>query len=204
MAGDLFPLPYILLKGKIMKRYRIKIRNAKDCRTSITFADLSIKYSNGYSPNLQVKEGEEILLNLCDPEDVHKSFLIGTLRAYIQNGWVEEIPDEQPNLPIIPIDQSQSQFVTEQDIKPTQTEVPPQQILPEVKIVNQVSVSQSEPITDLTKVFSYEDFCKLSHFLKLRFIKENGNIDLLKEISSKTPSMQFRNNVSLRLSNLKV
>lgn len=180
-----------------MKRYRIKIRNATDCRTTITFSDLSIKYSNGYSPNLIVKEGEEILLDLCDPEDVKKSFLAGTLKAYLASNWIEEIPDETPILSVAPIEQNTQ-------ILPTQTEVPPQQILPEVKVVNQVSVLQNEPITDLTKVFSYEDFCRLSHFLKLRFIKENGNIDLLKEISSKTPSMQFRNNITLRLSNLQV
>lgn len=184
-----------------MKRYKIKIRNAKDCRTSITFSDLGVHYTNGYSPALQVKEGEEVPLELCDPTDVEKSFKVGTLKAYLQNGWLEEILEEQLVL------QENKNSLAEQNVQilSTQIEVPPQQILPEIKVVNQqVSVSQNEPITDLAKVFSYDDFCKLSHFLKLRFIKESNNIDLLKEISSKTPSSQFKNNVSLRLSNTKV
>lgn len=184
-----------------MKRYRIKIRNAKDCRTSITFSDLSVHYTNGFSPALQVWEGDEVPLELCDSGDVEKSFKVGTLKAYLQNGWLEEIPEE-----IIILQENKVNLIEpNKPILQVPTEVPPQSILPEVKVVNQqVSVSQNEPITDLTKVFSYDDFCKLSHFLKLRFIKESNNIDLLKEISSKTPSSQFKNNISLRLSNLQV
>jgi hypothetical protein len=179
------------------KRYRVCIKNAKECSTTLKFLDLNVTYSNGFSQPLEVKEGQEIPFDVLDDEDVRKSFKVGSLKGYLNGKWIEEIPEEKLVLHVESIEQNTQ-------ILPTQTEVPPQQILPEVKIVNQVSVSQSEPITDLTKVFSYEDFCKLSHFLKLRFIKENGNIDLLKEISSKTPSSQFKNNLTLRLSNLQV
>ena len=43
-----------------MKRYRVAIKNAKECRIELTFSDLCVKYSNGFSPVLKIKEGEEI------------------------------------------------------------------------------------------------------------------------------------------------
>jgi hypothetical protein len=189
-----------------MKRYRVKVRNAKDCRTSITFADLSVHYTNGYSPHLQVWEGDEIPLDLCEPEDVNKSFKVGTLKAFLKNGWIEEIPEEisviQPNF-------DEAKLLQVKTDLSIQT-IPPQVVQPvsgeEIKKLEQQStpLNQTIPITDLSQVFSYDDFCRLSHFLKLRFIKESNNIDLLKTILSSTPSSQFKNNIQLRLSNLQV
>jgi hypothetical protein len=189
-----------------MKRYRVKVRNSKECRTSITFADLSIHYTNGYSPALKVWEGDEVPLDLCEPEDVNKSFKAGTLKAYLNNGWLEEIPEEQQ---VIQSNFDEAQLLQVKTDLLTQT-IPPQVVQPkskeEIKILEPQStpLNSNVPITDLNKVFSYDDFCKLSHFLKLRFIKESSNIDLLKQILSLTPSSQFKNNISLRLSNLQV
>jgi hypothetical protein len=44
----------------------------------------------------------------------------------------------------------------------------------------------------------------LSHFLKLRFIKESSDVELLRQIQTLTTSAQFKNNVSLRLSQIKI
>lgn len=187
------------------KRYRVKIKNAKECRIELTFPDLCIKYTNGFSPALKVKEGDEVPLNVCDPEDIRKSWIVGSLKGYLENQWIEEIKEESK--PILSEIKNSSQFVTESDAnKVPKIEVLPQPILQETQVVEQqpISVSQNEPITDFAKVFSYDDFCRLSHFLKLRYIKESGNIDLLREISSKTPSAQFKNNIQLRLSQLKI
>ena len=190
-----------------MKRYRVVIRNAKECCISLNFPDLCIHYSNGFSPSLKVMEGEEIPLDVCDPEDIRKSLLAGSLKGYLANGWLEEILEETSFLSSNSVIQNSSQFVTEQDIKIVpQTEIStPQTNLPEVQVVEKksISVTQDEPITDLTKISSYEDFNRLSHFLKLRFIKESSNIDLLKEIAGKTSSAQFKNNINLRLSIIK-
>lgn len=188
-----------------MKRYVVNVKNAKDCRTELTFLDLCVKYSNGFAPTLKVKEGDEIPLEVCDPEDIRKSLIAGSLKAYLENGWIEEIIEEVK--PILTTVLSNTDFITEQDVNklPTQNDVPPQQILPEVQVVDQpVSLAQNESITDLNLVHSYEDFCRLSHFLKLRWIKENCNIDLLRDISSKTSSQQFKNNITLRLSQIKI
>lgn len=195
-------------------RLRVKIKNAKECQILLPFPDLSVRYNNGYAPALKVAEGQEIPLDVLDPEDVRKSLKVGSLRGYLDNQWIEEFTEE----PIVkesptPI----SQFITEQmvlapkqnlvkqEAAPVQLEVLPQPNLPEVvKAVEVQSVSAiNEQITDLSLVKSYEDFEKLTHFLKLRFIKETQNIDLLKEILGKTSSSQFKNNLTLRLSTIK-
>lgn len=198
-----------------MKRYRVAIKNSKECRIELIFPDLCVKYSNGFSPALKVKEGEEIPLDVCDPEDIRKSWSVGSLKGYLENKWIEILPDDLTvkEMPI-PV----SHFVTEQMVlapkqdliksevlsKQAEVPLPPQPNLPEVeKVVDKpISVQQNESITDLTKVSSHEDFNKLSHFLKLRFIKETGNINLLRQIQSSTLSNQFRNNITLRLSQI--
>jgi hypothetical protein len=198
-------------------RLRVKIKNAKECRTELIFPDLSVKYNNGYSLPIKVAEGAEIPLDVLDQEDVRKSLKIGSLKGYLDNGWIEEIfgdivdPIQSPSL---------SHFITEQMVlapkAPTKVveaklpeikEVPTKPNLPEeVKVVeqNQVSIPITEPITDLNIVKSYEDFNRLSHFLKIRFIKETNDIALLKDISSKTASIQFKNNINLRLTQIKI
>jgi len=91
--------------------------------------------------------------------------------------------------------------------KQQEISLPPQPNLPEVaKVVEAqpISVPQVEAITDLSLVKTYEDFNRLSHFLKLRFIKESINIELLRQIQSLTTSSQFKNNIALRLSTLKI
>jgi hypothetical protein len=201
-----------------MKRYRVAVKNAKENRIELTFSDLCVKYTNGFSPVLKIKEGEEVPLSVCDPEDLRKSWLVGSLKGYVENGWLQEIIEDtivKEQAPAI------SQFITEQMvmapkpnlIKPEvvqkQQEVSPlpQPNLPEVAKVVEVqpiSVPQVEAITDLSLVKTYEDFNRLSHFLKLRFIKESINIELLRQIQSLTTSSQFKNNVSLRLTQIKI
>jgi hypothetical protein len=198
-----------------MKRYRVCCKNSKENRIELPFPDLSVKYGNGYAPALKVKEGEEILFNVLDPEDIRKSWLVGSLKGYLENKWIQEIPEDE----IIKESPSPiSQFITEQmvlapKIEPIKVvEQPkievllPQPNLPEViKVIEQpISVPQVEAITDLSLVKTYEDFNRLSHFLKIRFIKESSDIELLRQISSLTTSSQFKNNITLRLSTLKI
>jgi hypothetical protein len=198
-------------------RLRVKIKNAKECQILLPFPDLSVRYNNGYAPALRIAEGQEIPLDVLDPEDVRKSLKVGSLRGYLDNQWIEEFQDDlivkESPTPI-------SQFITEQMVldpkpdlvtlepQPAQAEVlSPQPNLPEVaKVVEQQSISipQSEAITDLSLVKNYEDFNKLSHFLKLRWIKESNDITLLKDIAGKTSSAQFKNNISLRLTQIKI
>jgi hypothetical protein len=196
------------------KRWRTKIKNAKECRISLSFPDLQVRFSNGYSLPLKVVEGEEILMDLLDPEDIKKSWLVGSLKGYLSNDWIESFTEESSLKDVTPI----SQFITEQMVmapKPNlikqevvqKQAVPiPQPNLPEViKVVEQQPISiVNEQITDLSLVKTYADFNKLSHFLKLRFIKENSDIELLRQIQTATTSSQFKNNLTLRLSTLKV
>jgi len=198
-----------------MRRYRVAIKNSKENRTELTFADLCVKYSNGFSPILKIKEGEEIPLDVCDPEDVRKSWLVGSLKGYLENKWIEEISE------IISKNESPtplSHFITEQMVFTAQLapaksaevlekiDVPPSPtILPDaIKVVEQVSVPIIEPLNDLNLVKTYEDFERLSHFLKLRWIKESADIALLEDILGKTQSNQFRNNITLRLTQIKM
>lgn len=195
-----------------MKRYRVAIKNSKENRIELTFPDLCIKYNTGYAPALKVKEGEEILFDVLDSEDIRKSWLVGSLKGYLENKWIEVIPEDMNGSEfIVPI----SQFITEQMAmapkpilikKETPQEVPSiQSNLPEVKVEEKKQISPviiNEPITDLTKIFLYEDFSKLSQVQKLHFIKESSNVDLLKDISGKTLSPQLKNNIQLRMSQL--
>jgi hypothetical protein len=199
---------------------RVKIRNSKECRTELSFPDLSVKYNNGYAPSLKLKEGEEIPMDVLDPEDVRKSLKVGSLKGYTDSGWIEEIKDE----PTPPADKEfrLSHFITEQMIDspgmiaplkplPVVAQAPKQTPLhtnlpeevPEIEKAK-VTVIEAAPITDLTLVKTYEDFEKLSHFLKLRFIKDCSDISLLKDILGKTPSVQFKNNITLRLTQIKI
>src|SRR5690348_9977990 len=93
-------------------RLRVKIRNSKECRTELHFQDLSVKFNNGYAPYLRVKEGEEIPLDLLDTEDIKKSLRVGSLKGYLDNGWVEEIKENEVVKPEEPT--RLSNFITEQ------------------------------------------------------------------------------------------
>ena len=202
-------------------RLRVKIRNSKECRIELHFQDLSVKYNNGYAPFLRVAEGEEIPLDLLDTEDVKKSLRVGSLKGYIDNGWIVEINE---NDPVVKENPTQlSNFITEQMVfrpemiqplksiqaikqETTQdTQSPAVTILPEVKVVEaeKLATPKIEPITDLALVKTFEDFERLSQFLKLRFIKDSDNIELLKDILGKTPSVQLKNNITLRLTQIK-
>jgi len=201
-------------------RLKVKIRNSKECRTELQFQDLSVRFNNGYAPFLRIQEGEEIPLDLLDAEDVKKSLRVGSLKGYIDNGWVVEIKEDEVVKPEEPT--RLSNFITEQmvfrpemiqPLKPLQTPnaVPQEQspavpILPEVKVADasQVPAPKIEPITDLALVKTFEDFERLSQFLKLRFIKDSDNIELLKDILGKTPSVQLKNNITLRLTQIKI
>lgn len=203
-------------------RLKVKIKNAKECRTELNFPDLSVKYNNGWAPALKVAEGQEIPLDVLDPEDVRKSLRVGSLRGYMDNGWIEEITSESPSTSIITPEPTLSHFITEQMIsapgmisvlKPLPVvesaveEVLPKINLPEtIKEIEKavVTVIPADPITDLTLVKTYEDFERLSHFLKLRFLKDCTDISLLKDILGKTPSVQFKNNITLRLTQMKI
>jgi len=198
-------------------RLKVQIRNSKECRIELHLQDLSVKFNNGYAPYLRVKEGEEIPLDLLDAEDIKKSLRVGSLKSYMDNGWIVEIKDTETL--IEPEVTRLSNFITEamvfrpemiQPLKPlealpqdTSKEVnPATPILPEVKVVD-TSTPKIEPITDLALVKTFEDFQRLSQLLKLHFIKESDNFELLKDILGKTPSVQLQNNITLRLSQIK-
>lgn len=198
-------------------RLKVQIRNSKECRIELHFQDLSVKYNNGYAPYLKIKEGEEIPIDLLDAEDVKKSLRVGSLKGYIDNGWVVEIKPDEVVKPEEPT--RLSNFITEQmvfkpemiqPLKPLQTpsqdvQSPAAPILPEVKEVEtpKVSTPKIEPITDLALVKTFEDFERLSQTLKLNFIKNSDDYELLKDILGKTPSVQLKNNITLRLTQIK-
>ena len=209
----------MIQKKRKAMRLRVKIRNSKDCRTELNFPDLSVKYNNGYSAPLKLKEGDEIPLDLLDADDVKKSLRFGSLKGYTDNGWIEEITS---NAPLKDEEQLRlSHFITEKMISAPEMiaplkrlepeaqatkkeEVPPTPILPEVKEVDKSQLSTPKvEISDLSLVKTYEDFNTLSHFLKLQFIKDSNNAILLKDILGKTPSVQFKNNINLRLTQIK-
>src|ERR1017187_7338199 len=94
-----------------MKRYRVTTKNSKECRTELPFPDLCVKYSNGFAPALKIAEGQEIPFDVLDLEDIRKSWLVGSLKGYLENKWIEIIPeDEIIKESPTPI----SQFITEQ------------------------------------------------------------------------------------------
>ena len=186
-----------------MRRFRVSIRNAKECRIELPFPDLCVKYSNGFSPILRVKEGEEIPVEALDPEDVRKSLLTGSLKGYLENNWIEEIIEKEPvSISVEPVFDAQKLSDTKVD---TSDKSFPLSASPDLKenIILEQSVPKVESITDLSKVNSYEDFNKLSHSLKLRYIKDSSDIELLKIILKNTSSNQIKNNISLRISNFK-
>lgn len=183
------------------KRYRVKIKNSKDNLTYVTFPDLIVRYTSGWNEPLKILEGQEIPLAACDSEDVRKSFLAGSLFRYLNSGWIEEIPPEpKKEKPLSPaMIQAMTPMVGTGDI-PLMS-IPPKPIS-ENKAEEAAKPSLPEAqntLSNFSLVRSYEDFEKLSYFLKLRFIKETSDKELLKIILEKTSSHQFKNNISLRL-----
>lgn len=185
------------------KRYRVKVKNSKDNLTYVPFPDLVVKYTNGWAEPFKIKEGEEIPLSACDAEDVRKSWLVGSLKRYTDSGFIEEfVVKPEPK----PLTEKELKFL--EAIKPIQgtgdiplMPIPPKPIS-DVSGAKEVKPNLPEAQTTLSNfslVKSYEDFSKLSYFLKLRFIKESNDKELLKTILEKTDSPQFKNNISLRL-----
>jgi len=185
-------------------RYRVKIKNSKDNLVYVPFPDLVVKYTNGWAEPLKILEGQEIPLAACDPEDVRKSWLVGSLERYTDSGWIEEfIVKPEPK----PLTEKELKFL--EALKPIQgtgdiplIPIPPKQVsdVSEVKEVKPNLPEAQNTLSNFSLVNSYEDFSKLSYFLKLRFIKESNNKELLKTILEKTDSHQFKNNIQVRLS----
>lgn len=192
------------------RRFKVKVFNSKENLTSLSFPDLSVKYSNGYSEPIKVREGYEIPLDVLDEEDIRKSLKVGSLRKYLDSGWVVEIFDNGTPVPTppppapapapVPI----SGWITEGQMTAAPVAPPSDPSSPSI-VREGMSSDKSkpqEPLTDLSLVLTYDDFCRLSHFLKLRFIKESTNVSLLKDILQRTPSTQFKNNIQVRLNQL--
>jgi len=59
-----------------------------------------------------------------------------------------------------------------------------------------------QPMTDLSKITTVEEFKKLNHFDKLYFVKGTKNIDLLKDITEVIKERQVLNNCKLRIEEL--
>jgi len=185
-----------------LKRYRVKIKNSKDSLVYVPFPDLTVKYTNGWAEPLKIKEGEEIPLAACDSEDVRKSFLAGSLYRYLKSGFVEEIPPEpKKEKPLSPaIIQAMTPMIGTGDIplvvpsKPVSDKAEEKDVTP-----NLPKEEAQSTLSNFNLVRSYEDFCKLSYFLRLRFIKESNDIPLLQEIQQKTESHQLKNNIAVKL-----
>src|ERR1035438_4488827 len=122
-----------------MKRYRVCCKNSKENQVEITFADLCVKYSNGFSPTLKVKEGEEVPLSVCDPEDIRKSWLVGSLKGYLENKWIELIPEDEIIKEVTPT----SHFITEQMVLAPKVE--------QIKVVEQPKIEVPLPQPNLSR-----------------------------------------------------
>lgn len=65
---------------------------------SLDFPELTIKFSNGTSFPLKGKKGEILALDACDPEDVRKSLLAGSLKNCLISGIIQEVKDENNDI----------------------------------------------------------------------------------------------------------
>ena len=184
------------------KRYRVKIKNSKDNLTYVPFPDLVVKWTNGWAEPLKIKEGEEIPLDACDKEDVRKSWLVGSLKRYTDSGFIEEFVVKPEPKPL-----TAQELLAIKAATPIQgtgsIPVPPPPIISnkaeEKKEVKPNLPEAQSTLSNFSLVKTFDDFSKLSYFLKLRFIKESNDKELLKTILDKTDSPQFKNNISLRL-----
>jgi hypothetical protein len=179
-----------------MKRYRVKNFNAKENASIVTFPDLVAKFSGGYAIPLQVREGDLVPIEVLDPEDVRKSLIVGSLHGFIRDGFVVE-EDDLPNQEIKEVNQLSN-------IKPEEVEQPsPPLLSTETKQVVEEQKSKDTKLetslNDLSLVKTYEDFNRLSYFLKLRYLKESQDKVLLQDIMTSTNSPQFKNNIQVRL-----
>lgn len=181
-----------------MKQYRVAMINHPENRQSIKFHDLLIKYSTGYMIPLQLMEGEIIPLGILDPVDVEKSLIVGSLGKYIRDHKViveDDAPKPQEELKV-EVPQTVTPLVkTKEEVKSE----PKADVSLEPKRPAQDLKAEEKPLTNFDEVHSFEDFNRLAYFLKLRFVRESNDVELLKKISSCSDSLQIKNLIQFKL-----
>ena len=65
---------------------------------SLDFPELTVKFSNGTSFPLKGKKGEILALEACEPEDVRKSLLAGSLKNCLMSGIIQEIKEDNKDI----------------------------------------------------------------------------------------------------------
>lgn len=178
-----------------MIRYKVRVINNPESRQSIKFHDLLIKYSTGYFIPLQLNEGEYLPLEILEADDIKKSLIVGSLGKYIRNGKVVVEDDAPPPPPVqiappvVPV--TVEPLKEKEVIKPI--EEPPTKQVQDLK-------PEEKPLTNFDEVKSKADYNRLAYFLKLRFVRETQDLELLKTISSSTDaSLQVKNLIQFRL-----
>ncbi len=182
------------------KQYKVVVFGGID---GLKFPELPIKFSNGVSAPLYVKKGQYLPLDILDPLDVKKSLIAGSLGRAIKAGMVvveDDTPVPPPPTPVVqPPKPVVAPEVVASEPKPVPEEPKP---LSYKQAIVEASKEAAGPITDLSSVKSYEDFCRLSYFLKLRFVKDCTDKNLLKTIGDKADSNQIKNNINIRLASM--
>ncbi len=162
----------------------------------LLFPDLVITYSSGYIIPLEVPEGEYLPLEILEPLDVKKSLIAGSLGKFIADGKVKVEGDK---LSVIDLEKNPKPKLDSkiETPKPTKTEMVEELTKAPSPIVEPPKVI--EQITNLSDVKKLEDFDRLSHYLKSRFLKETEDKALLLRIYETTKSESFKLNVKRRL-----
>lgn len=179
-----------------MKQYRVAVINSPENRQLVKFHDLLIKYSTGYMIPLQLLEGDLIPLEVLDPVDVQKSLIVGSLGKYIRDKKVF-VEDDAP------LPQEEIKTETPKELPPiakSKVEAEPKAETPlEPKRPAQDLKTEEKPLTNFEEVHTIEDFNRLAYFLRLRFVRESPDLELLKKISSCSDSLQLKNLIQFRL-----
>lgn len=202
-----------------------KYRCTFNGQEGITFVDLYFKSSNPfYNKRAVLKNGEYLLTELLDFEDLKKSRTSGALNAFIKMGWVaventsistksdtrmlKNIPEPSRGVSeiqsgAINSKNSTDSVVTQTAPKGSSIGYPTES---QPKVVELVSAEQSRTPNsfaisedDAAKGDSFAKFNTLKYFQKLKAIKDMTDISLLEAISTKSTYPQLVHNSKNRL-----
>ena len=197
-----------------------KIGKFKVLAGFVDFPELQITFTSGTKLVLSGKKGDILPLEVCNETDVVKSLLVGGLKSALEAGWIVEVDEETMEPKTVPVQGKQidnlkapeetgEQPARERIVDSTAkiAEIDSLNASSSVKTITLEDTQQIEPrlqevLLNIDQVNSFDDFIKLTHNLKLEYIKSAKDKKVLELIINRSASKQLKANAKLRLKEL--
>jgi len=206
-----------------MNKYRIAVSSGLE--GYLDFFDLTYKTKDGVTRIYRGQLDEIIPVEKFDKKIFENSLKSGCLFRAINAGWVQVLKgDKNPKdvknektlaqkvgtTSLNPKDAKEIFENVNSDVRPVKVNeyatayVTKNSIEKEAENESGTKLKEDKSKIEKNQINSYEDFNKLGYFLKLKFVKQTSNIDILNKIIDKTEVKQLKNNAEKKLKELKL